>query len=263
MTPNILTFDIESAPMEAYVWGLWDQNIGLDFLNVDWSILSYAAKWLGSREIIYEATGGRGVKKVRDDKHLLGTLWELLDRADIIIAQNGKRFDVRKVNARFIQCGIGPPSPYRVIDTMLVARKYFAFSSQKLAHTSQLLTDTPKDPHRRFPGFELWKACLADDPKAWAEMRKYNRRDVVATEKVYLKMRPWIESHPNVGVYAESERPLCPRCGSDRVKRNSKKFSVKQQGMYIQYQCTKCGGTARGKLMQLPLEKRRSLLVPE
>lgn len=263
MNAKILTFDVETSPVEAYVWGLWDQNIPIDFVKTDWTILSWAAKWLGKREVIYQDAGGRGTAKVRDDKPILQGIRDLLDEADIVVAQNGRRFDVKKVNARLIEHGIAPPSPYRVVDTLLVAKKYFAFTSQKLAWTSQRLTDTPKDKHKKFPGFELWQECLKDNPIAWAEMKKYNIKDVIATEKVYLKLRPWIEQHPNLGVYDESERPVCPKCGSDKVVRGGQRVSIKQQGTYNRYVCKGCGGWSRGKVMQLPLGKRRSLLVPE
>lgn len=264
MTPKILVIDIETSPIEAWCWGLWDQNIGLDFIKTEWSILSFAAKWLDKKPILCGQTGGRGKRKVRDDKPLMKALWDLLDEADIIVAQNGKRFDVKKMNARLIQHGFGPPSPYRVIDTLSVARKYFAFTSQKLAWTSKYLTDVPKEEHKAFPGFELWVECLKDNPKAWRVMKRYNIRDIISTEKVYLKMRPWIENHPNLGVYDESERPLCPKCGgSHMIIGGGARASVKQQGLYKRYVCQDCGGWARGKIMQLSLEKRRSLLVPE
>lgn len=263
MTAKILTFDVETSPVEAYVWGLWDQNIPIDFIKTDWTIFSWAAKWLGKREVMFQSTGGRGADKVRDDKPILGALRDLLDEADIVVAQNGKRFDVRKINARLIQHGIKPPSPYRVIDTMLVAKKYFAFTSQKLAWTSQILTDATKDKHKKYPGFELWQECLKDNPGAWIEMEKYNKRDVRVTEKVYLKVRPWIDQHPNLGVYNDGERPMCPKCGSTHVIKGGNRVSTKQQGVYSRYVCQKCGGWARGKIMQLALGKRRSLLVPE
>lgn len=263
-SPKILVLDIETSPLESWTWGIWDQNVGLEQIKVEWTILSFAAKWLGKRPILYADTGGRGAGKVRDDKLLMKALWDLLNEADIVIAQNGKRFDVKKINARLIEHGFGPPSPYRVIDTLLVARRYFAFTSQKLAWTSKHLTDAPKSEHKRFPGFELWVECLKDNPKAWAEMRKYNRQDVVSCEKVYLKLRPWIENHPNIGVFDPSDRPLCPKCGSDKMHiSGGNRVSVKQQGVYKRYVCQDCGGWARGKVMQLPLEKRRSLLVPE
>lgn len=263
MNAKTLVIDIETSPLEAWCWGLWDQNIGLDFIKSEWTILSFAAKWLGKRATLYGDTSGRGAAKVRDDKPLMKVIWGLLDEADIIIAQNGKRFDVRKMNARLVEHGFGPPSPYRVIDTMIVAKKYFAFTSQKLAWTSKHLTDVPKEEHKEFPGFELWTECLKDNPRAWAVMRRYNKRDIISTEQVYLKMRPWIETHPNLGVYDSSDTPICPKCGSDKVTRSGSRRSVKQQGSYQRYQCGTCGGWARGKVMQLPLEKRRSLLVPE
>ena len=262
-SPKILVLDIETSPLEAWCWGLWKQYVSLEQIKSEWTILAFAAKWLGKRTILYADTGGRGVNKVRDDKLLMKAIWNLLDEADLVVAQNGKRFDVKRINARLIEHGFGPPSPYRVIDTLLVARKYFAFTSQKLAWTSKHLTDAPKSEHKKFPGFELWVECLKDNPKAWAEMRKYNRQDVVSCEKVYLKMRPWIENHPNLGTYDESDRPMCPKCGSTSVELAGTRRSVKQQGMYIRYRCNDCGGWARGKVMQLPIEKRRSLLVPE
>jgi hypothetical protein len=264
MTAKVLIIDIETAPVEAYVWGLWKQNVGLDFIKADWTILSFSAKWLGQKNVLYADTGGRGVGKVRDDKILLNALWKLLDEADIVVAQNGKRFDVRKINARLVENGFGPPSPYRVVDTMLVAEKYFAFTSQKLAWTSKLLaSETKKDEHKEFPGFHLWLECLADNPRAWKVMRRYNSKDIKATEEIYLVMRPWVENHPNMGVYDPSEKPLCPKCGSAHLKAWDKRVSVKQQGLYRRYRCLDCKGWARGKIMQLPLEKRRSLLVPE
>ena len=69
--PRILTLDIETAPIEAYCWGIWEQNIGLDMIIRDWSILCFCAKWLDERSVIYEHTGGRGKAKVRDDKILM------------------------------------------------------------------------------------------------------------------------------------------------------------------------------------------------
>jgi hypothetical protein len=51
-------------------------------------------------------------------------------------------------------------------------------------------------------------------------MRRYNIRDVVALEPLYLKLRPWIEGHPNVAVYSDSDEVACPKCGSTKLKLN-------------------------------------------
>jgi uncharacterized protein YprB with RNaseH-like and TPR domain len=257
--PRILTIDIESAPLEVYAWQLGEQNISLDFLKTDWSVLSYAAKWLHSKRMIYADTGGRGADKVRDDSILMPGLWKLLNTADLIVAQNGKRFDMRKINARLVEHGLGPPSPYKVIDTLLVSRKYFAFTSQKLAHTSKLLTDTPKDEHKKYPGFDLWKAVLMDDPDAWTQMRDYNKRDVRATEEVYLTLRPWIENHPSVTLHTDPDAPRCPNCGSDTVQRRG--VAVSRAGTYPRFQCQGCGAWSRGKQTMRPAAANKLQLV--
>ena len=82
---KILTLDIESSPIEAYVWGIWDQNVGIDFIKTDWTILAYAAKFLDERKVHYGDTGGRGPGKVRDDKKLVGEIRELTIRRDVSI----------------------------------------------------------------------------------------------------------------------------------------------------------------------------------
>lgn len=257
--PKILTIDIETAPLESYTWGLWDQNVGLEMIKTEWSILSFAAKWFGKTKIIYQDTSGRGPSKIRDDKKLLAAIWLLLDEADLVVAQNGQRFDIKKINARLIEAGYGPPSPIRVIDTLLAAKKHFAFTSNKLEWMSQKLTDTPKSKHKLFPGFELWKECLLDNPKAWGEMKKYNKQDVSATEKLYMKLRPWIAQHPNVGTYNVRGDVQCPACGSSHVQAAG--IRVLQQGSYQRYHCQNCGHWSRAKQLLADLKARKVKLV--
>jgi hypothetical protein len=259
--PKILVIDIETAPLELLGWGTFDQNFSLDQIKTDWSILSYAAKWIGKDKIYYADTGGRGKKQVRNDKKLMNGIRELLQEADIVVAQNGKKFDVRKINARLVQHGFHPPKPYRVIDTMLEARKYFAFTSQKLKHTSEILGVPPKDEHEEYPGMKLWIACLADIKDAWKVMKRYNKQDIISTEWVYLKIRPWINNHPNLGVYQPLiEKPICPNCGSTNLKPWDRRANL-QQGSYIRLLCGACGAWSRGKEMLLKLSKRRSMLA--
>jgi hypothetical protein len=259
MTPRVLTIDVETAPIEAYVWAIFDQNIAINQIKSDWSILSYAAKWLDSPKMIYADTGGRGRKKVRDDRKLVREIAELLDEADVVIGQNHKRFDLKKIHARMLQHGIEPYSPIRIVDTKIEAGRYFGMTSKRLEWMSAILTDTPKDKHKEFPGFELWTECLADNPKAWREMKKYNCRDVEATEKVYLKLRPWLATHPNAATYIEDKDPRCPKCGSSNIQRRG--YIYCQQGSYPRFQCRSCRGWMRGKSQQLAHNVRKNLLV--
>jgi predicted RNA-binding Zn-ribbon protein involved in translation (DUF1610 family) len=201
---------------------------------------------------------GRGAAKVRDDTAVLNKLWEILDQADIVIAQNGKAFDIKKINARFLVKGFKPYSPIKIIDTRLIAKKHFGFTSNKLEWLASILTDVPKEHHKLFPGFELWSECLKDNPKAWAEMKRYNCIDVVATEKLYLRLLPWIEGHPNVAAYTEEEVFACPKCGSHDVQKRGR--ALTQTGQYQRYQCQKCFGWARSRYTNNSPAKRKSLL---
>lgn len=259
--PNILVIDIETAPLELFAWGIWDVNASLEQIKTDWTILSYAAKWLGKPKIFYADTSGRGANRVRDDRKLMKGLWALLNEADLVVAQNGRKFDVRKINARLIAHGFPPPSPFRVVDTMLVARRYFAFTSQKLKYTSSVLGVPLKDEHEEFPGFKLWSECLKDNPRAWKVMKRYNKQDIISTEYVYLKTRAWDNQHPNVGTFKSAEVHSCPHCGSENVIGRNGWREVKQQGVYKRYQCKDCHGWSRGKIMQNPITKRRTQLA--
>lgn len=259
--PRILSIDIETAPISGYVWSLWKQNVGLNQINGEWAILSYCAKWLGddNSKIIYKDSSKRRNKL--DDRHLVSGLWTLLNEADIIIAHNGKSFDSRKIQARMFLHGFAPPSPYKIIDTLLETRKCFAMTSAKLEYLTDKMCTTKKQKHNEFPGFELWKECLAGNQLAWDAMRSYNIDDVISLEEYYLLLRPWITGHPNVANYTTvaAESPTCPNCGSTAVHRKGLRST--QVGQYPRYHCQGCGAWSRGRLLANSKEQRKNLLV--
>lgn len=260
MSARVGILDIETFPLEVYRWALYDDSpTAVNQIRVEWSIASYAWKWADEKRVIYEDTGGHGKKRVRDDKPLMRSLWELLDEADVVVGQNHKKFDLKKIRARMIEHGMVPFSPIRIVDTTIEARRYFGFTSKKLAWMSDHLTNCPKDEHKQFPGFELWTECMADNPKAWREMRRYNIRDVEATEQVYLKLRPWITTHPNLAAYIEDKDPRCGKCGSKNLQ--ARGYETTQQGRYQRYKCQSCSGWGRGKTQQLAHIVRKNLLV--
>jgi predicted RNA-binding Zn-ribbon protein involved in translation (DUF1610 family) len=256
---RIGTLDIETSPILAYVWSLWKQTIAINQIHTDWSILAFSYKWLDEQKVHHHNTGGRGADKVRDDADLMRLLWKFLDEADIVIAQNGVAFDVKKINARFLELGMAPPSPYKVIDTKLEAQRVARFTSNRLGWLSEALTDTPKSEHKEFPGFELWVECLADNPKAWRAMRRYNDTDIVATEKVYLKLRPYIIGHPNLGNYNDDAHFQCPNCGSADVQKRG--IARTQVSTFHRYCCTSCGSWSRTRYNATGIAKRRALLT--
>lgn len=255
--PKILCFDIETSPITAYVWGLYDQNIALNQIKEDWTILSWAAKWLNDpvSKVIYR--DNRKEKNVRDDKKLVSDLRELLDQADIVITQNGDKFDIRKFNARAIIHGMKPVSPFKSTDTLRESRKVFGFTSHKLDYMSHALNKKyPKLHHKEFPGFELWTAVLEGNKKAWDVMKTYCIHDVLATEELYNTIQGWIKTQ-NLGAYFEDTKVRC-MCGSMNLVK--KGFVYTGAGKFQGYKCLDCGKRPRGKADLFSVEKKKSLL---
>lgn len=244
---KVLLIDIETSPNIAAVWGMWKQNIGLDMINTDWSILSYCAKWLGEDDIIYEDISEKKVGNYEDDFSLLENIHKLLDEADFVVGHNAERFDVKKINARLIMNGFSVPSPYKVIDTLSMAKKSFAFTSNKLAYLTDKLCKNKKTSHAKFAGYELWKECLKGNPEAWAEMKEYNIMDVVSLEELYEVLAPWYPHHPVLSHFTkeEQETPICPRCGSHHLIKRGHRYT--NAGKYQRYVCASCGGWSQDR----------------
>ena len=253
--PKILVFDLETAPIMAYTWGLYDLRVGLNQIKEDWCILAWGAKWLNSDKTIYMDNSKN--KDVKDDKKLVEALWKLLDEADIVIAQNGDKFDIKKFNARAVIHGLPPVSPFKSTDTLKESRRVFSFTSHSLEYMSSKLNKKYKKlKHERYPGFELWKAVLEGDKKAWADMKTYCIHDVLATEELYNTIQGWIRTQ-NLAAFFDDDKIRC-RCGSANVYR--KGFVYTDTGKFQGYKCKDCGKRPKGKLNLLSLDKRKNLL---
>lgn len=233
MTKTLL-FDIETAPLQAYTWGIWEVDVGLNQIIKHSSIIAWAAKWRGEKNIFYGDQ--RGKKNIYDDKELLRPLWHLLDEADVVVTQNGKKFDSKRVNARFIINGFPPPSPYKHLDTKIIAKRHFGFTSNRLEYlTEALCKKHVKQKHKKFPGFELWKECLAGNPAAWKEMEQYNKADVLSLEELFSILAPW-EKDTTIVTPAYSNTCVC---GSTKYKKNG--IRARKSGIFQTYLCVNCG----------------------
>ena len=248
---RILILDIETAPNIAYVWGAWKQNIGQNQWKEKMHIMSFAAKWLNEEEVIYEEN------RTSDDSQLVGKLFTLLDQADIVVAHNGKRFDLPTILGRGLVNGFPPPSPYWVVDTLLVARKEFRFVSNTLAALTKEMGVKQKSQHKKFPGFELWLECLRGNDEAWEEMKDYNIDDILSLEELYLKMRPFIRNHPNVVRTVKNQEDVCcSKCGSSSIQYRGYYFS-KMGIPYRRFRCNDCGGWGRLQTTEKEIIKNR------
>jgi hypothetical protein len=247
-----LILDIETSPIVAYIWELGEQHVALNQVKTDWHIMAWSAKWLGdpeSKVIYYDLRN----HKNGDDKPILKPLWDLLNSADIVITQNGQHFDSRKINARFITHGMNPPKPYQHLDTYRLVKRVAAFTSNKLEYLSNTLCNTHKKiVHGKFPGLSLWIECLKGNKEAWDEMKRYNVKDILSTEELYLHVKAWSpESFPKIYPMTQND-DTCHTCGYTGAMRIGRE-RIRKSGVYSQNSCPKCGSWQIVK--QKPIKK--------
>ena len=228
--PKVLFFDIETAPNLAYVWGKYEQDV-ISFKE-EWHLLSFAYKWLGEKEVHCLTMKGQ-----RTDKKLAKKLRDLFDKADVVIAHNGDAFDIKKARARFAFWNLKPPSQFASVDTCKVAKRYFNFNSNRLNDLGEYFQIGQKVKHT---GFDLWLGCMRNDSASWKLMEKYNKQDVALLEKVYTKLLPWMERHPNMALLSNLPEKGCPKCGSIKVVKDG--IRANSMTLQQQWKCKSCHG---------------------
>lgn len=230
MTSKILILDIETRPITAYVWRLWDQNVGLNQIIDNGGIICVGAKWAGDKTTVLYSTWEHGRQVMLENIHAL------LSEADAVVTYNGDRFDIPKLHGEFLLAGLSSPPPLTSIDVYKSAKK-LGFISNKLAFIGPLLEVGAKIKHE---GFELWSKVIAGDVKAQKRMARYCIQDVRLLEKVYKKLLPYIKNHPHLG----TTKHECGACGSNNTQsrgyRRTKFFRIQR------IQCQGCGSWSEG-----------------
>lgn len=236
---KILLLDIETAPLKALAFGLWEVNIGIDHIIEDKYVLMWAAKWLGKKEIFHDTVALHAQPKdysTIGEKKIAQSIWKLLDEADIVITQNGDSFDLKELNNAFLKHHLPPVSSFKSVDTKKVMKSSFRFLSMKLQFIVRKLGFGHKLSHE---GIGLWKGCMAGNETSWKKMVLYCRQDVRLLERLYKALRPFIKNHPNMALYNKDTTQLICSCGSKDFIQKGKAYNA--TGVYQRYICTKCG----------------------
>ena len=236
-----LIFDIETCPNLGHTWRTYEQNV-IDF-DRTWTMLSFAWKWAGERKV-HVMSNWHDFGETLDDTHLTSEMWSLLDEADIVVAHHGDKFDIKMVNTRFLQLGLGAPSPFKSIDTKKIASRYFVIPRNSLDFIGEYLGLGRKVKH---PGWEMWEGCIAGEKRWWDLMIRYNKQDVVLLEKVWHAMQSFESNGPNMAALSGEE--MCPKCGAGASSLESRGFATPAIMTYRQYHCKACGSWPRGTML--------------
>jgi len=228
MSAKIAVLDIESRPALAYAWQQWGQDIHNAQVVEPVSMLCFAYKWVGEK-----GTEFVGVNEGTPEDVAFAA-WTILDKCDALVSYNGDRYDIPHLYREFAAAGLGPPSPFKSIDLYRTAKR-LKFFSHKLDYVADQLRVGRK---LETGGFQLWLDVMAGDEKAWKKFERYNRRDVVVTEKLYLELLPWIKNPLNHNLFSEEEG--CPRCGQGTLQKRG--FRYTGIAKFQRFFCTSCGG---------------------
>ena len=87
---------------------------------------------------------------------------------------------------------------------------------------------------------------MQGDAESLKYMQDYNKQDILSLEDLFLKLRSYLTSVPNLGLYINNDDgKMCPICSSeDIIKEGVYTTSV---SVFQSYRCLKCGGVSRGR----------------
>lgn len=225
---KVLSYDIETSYNIVKAWRA-GYNLVITHKDIikERGIICISYKWLGEK--VQNLTWDKN----QCDKKMIEKFIKVLKEADIIVAHNGDKFDIKWIRGRAIKHGISMSPDILAIDTCKEARKLFNLNSNKLDYIANYLGVGGKI---QTGGLQLWDDIILNkDPKALKKMVKYCDNDVVILEKVYKKMIPYMKSKTTVS----ENRRACPECGS---RMNLDKYRVLASGAkQVQLNCTNCG----------------------
>ena len=241
--PRVLIYDLERVPMRTKNIEVWDAKslMGRRLTASDiesWGrTVCMGYKWLDERatHIISEwDEGGR--------EGFLRKAWDLINEAHVVVGHNMQRFDQKHLQGEFELEGLGPASPVKITDTLLLAQRNFNYEMNNLDVITRRYGLTHKND--KYSSRIAW-AAVGGDVKAQRRIERYCKGDVRATEALYRRLRPW--GNTNLGVFFEDsdETLRCPTCTSTKVQKRG--VAVTGLGRYQRYQCQGCGACGRGK----------------
>lgn len=236
---KLLFLDVETTPAVVYTWALRKQDISVDQIITPTSLLCFSATWLDDKD--GETVFYRSVKQSgKDFDAMVRAAHKMLSEADAVCHFNGMSFDIPRLNQEFLRLGMAPPPAIPQIDLKKVVMSKFSMVSSRLMFVGPYLKIGEKVKHE---GWKLWIDCLAGDQEAWESMEKYNKQDVVLLKKLYRKLLPWIDNHPNMNLYKNGEKPVCPNCGGLKLVSNGLRRALTYT--YRRLQCLGCGHWSR------------------
>lgn len=208
---KILIYDIETSYNIGKFWRAgYNLSINPGDIIHERAIICVSYKWLGEEQV-YNLTWDNN----QCDKFLLEQFIPILDEADMIVAHNGDRYDLKFIKTRALKHNLKMLINYKQFDTLKVAKAKFMFNSNKLDYISKFLGAEGKIS----TNMKLWDdIILRKCPKALIEMLNYCDEDVRQLEVVYNALVSWENPKFHAGVLNGKIKQTSPITGSINIE---------------------------------------------
>lgn len=236
-----LVFDIEMSPSSAWVWSTGKQYVSYNNIIAPQKVICISYKWLGTPGITTLTWDN-----LQDESVMLARFAKIMSEADFCVAHNGKQFDARQINTRMAYYKLPPINMALIEDTLPMTRKKLYLPSYSLAYLAKYFNVGAKLHHSK--GHEVWlDVWLKNDRKALKWMAKRCEADVTLLEKVYMRLRAYLDTQVSRagGKEHHGELTSCPDCGG-HLNKDGTRMSTKMKKVQ-RFRCTKCGKVTLGR----------------
>lgn len=189
LDPTTLKKLLSGEPLRVVFWDLECTHLS----GMIGRILCCSFKPLGGR--VYTFRGDQpgfwdpDKGDIADDSKLAAAIRDELEKYDIIVGHNSKRFDSPFLDARLFKAGLRPREPRFHVDTMWIIRSHLRISS-KLANVQEFL---PIEDKKTPITWDDWARAGAFFGEGMDRVVKHCEQDVKVLEKVYLHLLPYIK----------------------------------------------------------------------
>lgn len=209
---RVLFYDIETSPNIGWFWRAgYKLNISPENIIKERAVICLSYKW-EDEDQVYNLRWDDN----QCDKFLIEQFVEVLNEADLIVAHNGDRFDIKWLKTRALYHRIPMLPKYPQFDTLKVAKSKLLLNSNKLDYIAKFLGFEGKNS----TNIDLWldiifKKC----DKAMNEMLEYCDEDVRQLEKVYHELKNLDNPRLHQGVLQGKTKQTSPITGGINISK--------------------------------------------
>lgn len=210
-TAKILIYDIETSYNIVKSWRVgYKLNIQPGDILHERAIICISYRWKGEEQV-YNLSWDKN----QCDKFMLEQFIEVLNEADLIVAHNGDRFDLKWIKTRALYHKLPMLPTYKQFDTLKVAKSKFLFNSNRLDYIAKFLGAKGKIKTE----MKLWDDIILHKcPIAMNTMLEYCDEDVRQLEEVYDLLAGWDNPRLHVGVMQGKTKQTSPITGNVNIE---------------------------------------------